>query len=679
MENKKVIAVIVTYNRKELLKEAIEALLNQNYKNCDILIVDNASTDGTQEYISNLLKNNRVIYKNTGANLGGAGGFNYGIKEACEIGCDFVWVMDDDCIVHNDTLEKFIEADMELNGNYGYLSSKVLWKDGKVCKMNVQRKTLTKNVINFNEKLQEICMASFVSLFIKTEIVAELGLPIKDFFIWTDDWEYTRRISKKYKCYLVTDSIVTHKSKNNIAASIDKDSLERLDRYSYLYRNDVYLYKREGLKGWTYLIPRLSFHIFKILKSKEKNKLKRIKILLSATKTGMKFNPQIEYLNNKKNRILEVVCEPFSYGGQEKFLINMLGNIKTNNMTIDIFTPFYKNNYEGEKIINAKGGKIIAFNYNFNSKLRKFYIIIGLNKFLKRNKYDIVHIHSGSTFSLAIGAKICKKNNIKNVLVHSHSTGTLSLKYKIIKNITNNIFLKNVDYYLACSKEAAKWKFPSDIIALEKYKVIKNGINLKKFSFNEKVREEYRQKFNIDHNCLVIGNVARMTKEKNQIFLVHILANIRKIYSNCKLIIIGEGKCKNEIIELAEKNNILENIIFLEKRNDVECVLQAMDVFVFPPFFEGLGIVVIEAQAASLPVICSENIPEEANISDLFNKLKLNDGLDIWTNKIIELSKINRINRYEELKETGYDESDSAENLTNIYYEVLKKWKIKKY
>jgi len=104
-----------------------------------------------------------------------------------------------------------------------------------------------------------------------------------------------------------------------------------------------------------------------------------------------------------------------------------------------------------------------------------------------------------------------------------------------------------------------------------------------------------------------------------------------------------------------------------------------MDVFVFPPFFEGLGIVVIEAQAASLPVICSENIPEEANISDLFNKLKLNDGLDIWTNKIIELSKINRINRYEELKETGYDESDSAENLTNIYYEVLKKWKIKKY
>jgi len=227
MENKKVIAVIVTYNRKELLKEAIEALLNQNYKNCDILIVDNASTDGTQEYISNLLKNNRVIYKNTGANLGGAGGFNYGIKEACEIGCDFVWVMDDDCIVHNDTLEKFIEADMELNGNYGYLSSKVLWKDGKVCKMNVQRKTLTKNVINFNEKLQEICMASFVSLFIKTEIVAELGLPIKDFFIWTDDWEYTRRISKKYKCYLVTDSIVTHKSKNNIAASIDKDSLER--------------------------------------------------------------------------------------------------------------------------------------------------------------------------------------------------------------------------------------------------------------------------------------------------------------------------------------------------------------------------------------------------------------------------------------------------------------------
>ncbi len=108
---KKVIAVVVTYNRKELLKECIEALINQDYKNCEILIVDNASTDGTKEFIEKYIKDSKIIYKNTGSNLGGAGGFNYGIRKACELGCDFVWVMDDDWIVKKDTLTKLLDID----------------------------------------------------------------------------------------------------------------------------------------------------------------------------------------------------------------------------------------------------------------------------------------------------------------------------------------------------------------------------------------------------------------------------------------------------------------------------------------------------------------------------------------------------------------------------------------
>jgi GT2 family glycosyltransferase len=208
--NKNVIAVIVTYNRKELLKECITALLNQKYKNCRILVVDNASTDGTKEHIADLLENERVIYKNTGSNLGGAGGFNFGMREAVQLGCDFVWVMDDDCIVHSDTLTTLLEVDKKLNGNYGFLASKVLWKDNSICKMNIPRKTLTKNLTDLNN-LQKITMSSFVSFFVKASIIKEVGLPIKEFFIWTDDWEYSRRISRKYDCYFVPNSIVTHK------------------------------------------------------------------------------------------------------------------------------------------------------------------------------------------------------------------------------------------------------------------------------------------------------------------------------------------------------------------------------------------------------------------------------------------------------------------------------------
>ena len=155
-DNRKVIAVVVTYNRKKLLKEAIEALLNQDHNNCDILVVDNASTDGTKEYIDELLKNTRVHYENTGANLGGAGGFNYGMKRACQMGCDFIWVMDDDCIVHKDTLTELLNADKQLNGNYGFLSSKVLWKDGNICKMNIQKVSLIKKVTDWNIEIQKI-------------------------------------------------------------------------------------------------------------------------------------------------------------------------------------------------------------------------------------------------------------------------------------------------------------------------------------------------------------------------------------------------------------------------------------------------------------------------------------------------------------------------------------------
>lgn len=297
-DNRKVIAVVVTYNRKELLKEAIEALLNQEYNNCDVLIVDNASTDGTREYIDELLKDARVHYENTGANLGGAGGFNYGMKRACQMGCDFVWVMDDDCIVHKNSLTELLNADKQLNGNYGFLSSKVLWKDGSICKMNIQKISLIKKVTDWNKEIQQVIMGTFVSFFIKKTIVEEIGLPISDFFIWADDIEYSRRVSLKYPSYLVNKSIVSHKSKNNIGSNIVQDSIENLNRYSYAYRNERYVYKREGILGILYYNLKNSLHKFRIRKSNmsKEEKKKKIDVINKAVKEGKKFNPEVEFL-----------------------------------------------------------------------------------------------------------------------------------------------------------------------------------------------------------------------------------------------------------------------------------------------------------------------------------------------------------------------------------------------
>ena len=228
------LAIVVTYNRKELLKKCIHHLLNQTIQKLDILIVDNASTDGTGELVQNLYcENERIHYENTGNNLGGAGGFAYGIKWAVMQGYDYLWIMDDDTIPENNALEEFIKKDHLLKGNYGFLSSYAKWIDGSPCEMNVPELSLKwrNNIdLQFENKILKINAASFVSLFMKASVVKEVGLPIKEFFIWADDLEYTKRVSRKYPGYFVYDSQVVHEMKSNEATDIFEADENRLKR-----------------------------------------------------------------------------------------------------------------------------------------------------------------------------------------------------------------------------------------------------------------------------------------------------------------------------------------------------------------------------------------------------------------------------------------------------------------
>ena len=290
----KIAAVIVTYNRKTLLMDCIEHILGQEGAACDILVIDNHSTDGTGDALRPYVNAGRAVYIDTGENLGGAGGFSLGIRRAAEQGYDRIWVMDDDCMPEKDALAALLRAERDLGGNYGFLSSRVLWKDGTLCDMNLQRETLTRDLKGFDRRLQPVVMASFVSLFLKRETVMELGLPIKEFFIWTDDWEYTRRISRRYPCYAVADSTVVHLSRSNIGANIVDESAERLDRFDYLYRNDVYLYRREGLRGFAYEVVRLSGHCLRVLLRSKDHKKERLQKIIGGTRKGLSFHPPIE-------------------------------------------------------------------------------------------------------------------------------------------------------------------------------------------------------------------------------------------------------------------------------------------------------------------------------------------------------------------------------------------------
>ncbi|MQN02162.1 MAG: glycosyltransferase [Lachnospiraceae bacterium] len=291
-------AIVVTYNRKELLAECIEHLQKQTYK-ADIIVIDNMSTDGTPEMLKPLVDEDKIIYHSTGANLGGAGGFFEGIKLAYKLGYEYFWLMDDDSMPTPDALEQLKEAGDKLQGNFGFLSSRVVWTDGSICLMNVPKESLYKKVDNFDDPVVKIKMGTFVSFFTKREVVEEVGLPIKEFFIWGDDVEYSQRISRSYPCYLINTSRVVHKTKNNYGSNIATDDFSRIKRYELAYRNEVFLYREAGAKGFFYQTARLCLHVFRVIAKAKDHKSERLHTISAGTKAGFKFHPEIKRVQNE--------------------------------------------------------------------------------------------------------------------------------------------------------------------------------------------------------------------------------------------------------------------------------------------------------------------------------------------------------------------------------------------
>ena len=293
-EKNRVAAVVVTYNRLPLLQKCIAHLRAQTAP-CDILVVNNASTDGTTVWLTAQETSGVLRARNTGENLGGADGFNKGMRWAVEAGYDYLWVMDDDCLPEPEALEKLLAADTLLGGEYGWLSSVALWTDGSPCKMNIQRATPYRDIGRLQSPLTPCVMASFVSLFLRRETVEAFGLPIREFFIWSDDWEYTRRISRERPCYAAAESRVVHAMKSNTVVNISTDTPERLGRYRYFYRNDVYLYRREGLRGWLWLLAKDAWHSAQVIRH---GKLRRLRVIWRGFREGLGFCPGAEHVDS---------------------------------------------------------------------------------------------------------------------------------------------------------------------------------------------------------------------------------------------------------------------------------------------------------------------------------------------------------------------------------------------
>lgn len=245
----KVCAVVVTYNRKELLMKCLNALLAQTRRLDRVVIIDNASSDGTQQALESqgYMEMRQIDYRRMLNNLGGAGGFYEGIKAAHEQKADWIWAMDDDTIPEAGSLEKLLKK-IEIDPNASFYASCVKGPAGEPMNVPSLDDRGTKNGYSdwymfLEQVLVKIKAATFVSILINDRAVAICGLPCKDFFIWGDDIEYTTRLTHHYgPAYLVGDSWVCHQRANARALNIrTEDNLGRLKNYRYLYRNSLIL------------------------------------------------------------------------------------------------------------------------------------------------------------------------------------------------------------------------------------------------------------------------------------------------------------------------------------------------------------------------------------------------------------------------------------------------------
>jgi rhamnopyranosyl-N-acetylglucosaminyl-diphospho-decaprenol beta-1,3/1,4-galactofuranosyltransferase len=238
-------AVIVTYNRLALLKGCIAAVRAQSRPAQEIIVVDNGCTDGSSEWLAE--QSDLTIIRQE--NQGSSGGQLSGINAACAAGYDWIWCMDDDTEPTPTALERLLAAPASGDPGTGFLGSLVTWTDGTAHFMNSPDPM--DQYSWYHTVLQDHCVrigyCSFVSLLVRREAVERVGLPMRDFFIWFDDVEFTHRIGAFYRGYLVLDSVVLHRTRTNLGIPTGQISDAELPRYCYGLRNHVYVHRKTRL------------------------------------------------------------------------------------------------------------------------------------------------------------------------------------------------------------------------------------------------------------------------------------------------------------------------------------------------------------------------------------------------------------------------------------------------
>lgn len=360
-------------------------------------------------------------------------------------------------------------------------------------------------------------------------------------------------------------------------------------------------------------------------------------------------------------RILHIV--PFlDGGGVENLLLNYYKRMDKNSYKFD-FIVHGSEIGSLESVFESYGSKIFHIppkRENLKENLRRMKSIIN------KGDYDVIHVHQGIMSFIPI--YYARKCGIKVRIAHSHMDyKERPIFMKIIDTILLPILKNNATHWFACGRDAGKSLWGKKAVDEGKVFIMKNAIEVDRFKFNSKVREDVRRELGLDGK-FVIGNVARLSYQKNHEFLIRVFNDIYKKNKDSVLLLVGKGELEIDINNLVKELDLQDAVKFLGIRDDVHRLLQGMDIFVLPSRYEGLPVAMIETQASSLMSIISDCITDEVKATNLIKFVSLEETYEFWSDKILEY--YNGYKRYDtkkEMEKSGYDISNQVTVLEDIY------------
>lgn len=366
------------------------------------------------------------------------------------------------------------------------------------------------------------------------------------------------------------------------------------------------------------------------------------------------------------NGPIRVLCvfSTLNRGGAETMCMNLYRHIDRNKVQFD-FVKHTEAVGDYEEEIGVLGGRIYA------APRLKYYNLLPYLQWWKKHLIDhpehqIIH---GHFYTIAAFYLQVARNLGRVTIAHAHCCEPYekglkaSLRRYILKQVE-----KNADYCFACSKAAGKWLFPN-----RKFRVLPNAVDSEEYRYSFESREKVRAELGLDQHQLVIGTVGGIYERKNPVAICKIFKRIYDHNSSSRLLWVGNGPMLGLVQELLTKERLIEYVIFTGVRNDVSRLLQAMDAFILPSRFEGLPVVLIEAQAAGLHCYCSDAITEEVNICNLCTFLP-NNRYDKWAEGILS-ADLNKYNTSDAIVKAGYDIRCTSKRLEKFYRRITEKGK----